>query len=117
MNEERVALRIEDGVAFVTLNRPEKRNALDMAMFRAIDNVSRKLRRDRHIRAVIVQGNGEDFCSGLDVKSVLSQPSSALSLLAKWLPGKANLAQRVSVNWRRIPVPVQRNKLRFVRAL
>jgi enoyl-CoA hydratase/carnithine racemase len=37
---------------------------------------------------------------------VLSRKSSALSLLAKWWPGKANLAQRVSCNWRRIPVPV-----------
>ena len=54
----------------------------------------------------VAQANGEDFCSGLDVKSVLSQKSSAISLLAKWLPGQANLAQRVSYNWRKIPVPV-----------
>jgi len=106
MSEHRVFLNIENNVAHVTLNRAEKRNALDMAMFRAIDNISRQLRRNREIRAVIVTANGEDFCSGLDVKSVLSQRSSALSLLAKWLPGQANLAQRVSVNWRKIPVPV-----------
>ena len=36
----------------------------------------------------------------------MSQKFSVLSLLAKWLPGQANLAQRVSVNWRKIPVPV-----------
>jgi len=106
MNEKCVTLTIENEVAFVTLNRAEKRNALDMAMFRAIDNISRQLRRNREIRAVIVQANGEDFCSGLDVKSVLSQKSSAMSLLIKWLPGQANLAQRVSYNWRKIPVPV-----------
>jgi len=106
MSEDRVLLKIEDNIANVTLNRAEKRNALDMAMFKAIDDISRQLRRNREIRAVIVAANGEDFCSGLDVKSVLSQRSSALSLLAKWLPGRANLAQRVSVNWRKIPVPV-----------
>lgn len=106
MSEHRVLLKIENNIAHVTLNRAEKRNALDMAMFKAIDDISRQLRRDRKIRAVIVTANGEDFCSGLDVKSVLSQRSSALSLLAKWLPGSANLAQRVSVNWRKIPVPV-----------
>ena len=106
MNEERVTLTIENGIAFVTLNRAGKRNALDMAMFKAIDRISRRLRKNREIRAVVVQGEGEDFCSGLDVKSVLSQRSSAMSLLAKWLPGQANLAQRVSVNWRKIPVPV-----------
>ena len=77
-----------------------------MAMFKAIDKISRQLKRNRKIRAVIVQGEGEDFCSGLDIKSVLSQKSSVLSLLAKWLPGQANLAQRASYNWRKIPVPV-----------
>ena len=105
-NNQCVTLNIEDGIAFVTFNRAEKHNALDMAMFRAIDKISRQLKRNRKIRAVIVQGNGEDFCSGLDVKSVLSERSSAMLLLAKWLPGQANLAQRVSVNWRKIPVPV-----------
>lgn len=106
MNTECVTLTIENGIAFVALNRPEKRNALNMAMFKAIDRVSRQLRKNKEIRTVIVQGNGEDFCSGLDVKSVLSQRSSAMALLAKWLPGQANLAQRVSYNWRKIPVPV-----------
>lgn len=106
MTEQCLTLNIDNSIAFVTLNRAEKRNALDMAMFKAIDNVSRQLRKDREIRAVIVQANGEDFCSGLDIKSMMGQRSSAISLLAKWLPGQANLAQRVSYNWRKIPVPV-----------
>lgn len=106
MNEDCTTLLIENDIAFVTLNRPEKRNALDMAMFKAIDNISRRLRQNRNIRAVIVQASGEDFCSGLDIKSVMGDKSSVLSLLAKWLPGQANLAQRVSYNWRKIPVPV-----------
>lgn len=106
MSGERVTVLIENGVAFVTLNRAAKRNALDMAMFRAIDHVSRQLRKNREIRAVVVQGDGEDFCSGLDIKSVLKEKSTVFKLLGKWLPGKANLAQRVSYNWRKIPVPV-----------
>ena len=106
MNTECVTLTIENDIAFVTLNRPEKRNALDMVMFKTIDKISRELKHNRKIRVVIVQGNGEDFCSGLDIKSVLSQKSSVMTLLAKWLPGNANLAQRVSYNWRKIPVPV-----------
>ena len=106
MNQARVILETRDEIAYVTLNRPEKRNALDMAMFRAIDDVSRKLRNDRRIRAVIVTGAGEDFCSGLDIKSVMSDKTAVLKLLRKWLPGNANLAQRVSYNWRKIPVPV-----------
>jgi enoyl-CoA hydratase/carnithine racemase len=106
MSHQRVELDILDGIAHVTLNRPDKRNALDMAMFEALDEASRKLRRDRTLRAVIVSGKGEDFCSGLDVKSMMDSRSAAVKLLAKWLPGRSNLAQRVSTNWRRIPAPV-----------
>lgn len=106
MSEECVSLKIEKNIAFVTLNRADKRNALDMDMFKAIDRISRQLRHNRQIRAVIVQADGEDFCSGLDVKSMMSKKSSIVTLLRKWLPGQANLAQRVSYNWRKIPVPV-----------
>ncbi len=106
MNNPCVTLASKNDIAYVTLNRPQKRNALDMAMFKAIDKLSRQLRKDRNIRAVIVQGAGEDFCSGLDIKSVMQGKGAILSLLRKWLPGKANLAQRVSYNWRQIPVPV-----------
>ena len=66
MNNERVTLHIDNGIAFVTLNRADKHNALDMAMFKAIDKISRQLKQNRDIRAVIVQANGEDFCSGVE---------------------------------------------------
>jgi len=106
MTEQCVTLKIANNIAFIHLNRPEKRNALNMEMFKSIDRVSRNLKRNRSIRAVIVQANGDDFCSGLDVKSMMSSKSSTLSLLSKVLPGQANLAQRVSYNWRKLPVPV-----------
>lgn len=106
MSETRLQLSISNGIATVTLNRPDKRNALDYPMFQAIDLVIGELKRDRTVRVVILRGNGEDFCSGLDIKSVLGKPLTGLKLLWKWLPGNANLAQQVSVGWRRLPVPV-----------
>ncbi len=106
MSEQCITVSIDNNIAIVTLNRARKRNALNMAMFRGIDEISRNLKKNREIRTIIVQAEGEDFCSGLDVQSVLGKKSSVLSLLGKWLPGKVNLAQRVSYNWRKIPVPV-----------
>lgn len=106
MSAPRVTLRVENQIGYVELNRPEKHNALDMAMFKAIDNVINDISKDKRIRVVIVSGNGESFCSGLDVKSVLSNGAGAIKLLWKWLPGNANLAQRVTVGWRRLKVPV-----------
>jgi len=101
-----VLIDIKNEIAFVTLNRPNKHNALNMAMFTAIDNATKRLRKDKSIRAVIVNGEGVDFCTGLDVKSVMSSGANAAKLLFKWLPGQSNLAQRVSSAWRKVPVPV-----------
>lgn len=102
----RVEVSIDNGIARVELNRADKRNALDMAMFRGIHGAQKQLRKDRDVRAVILSGRGEDFCSGLDIRSVMSSPGAALRLLGKWLPWRPNLAQAVSVGWRRLPVPV-----------
>jgi enoyl-CoA hydratase/carnithine racemase len=106
MTDNTVLLTIENQIAYVTLNREEKHNALNMSMFYQIDSVIKQLRKNRDIRAVIVQGKGCDFCSGLDIKSVMKSPLNIFKLLFKWLPGQSNLAQRVSTGWRTIPVPV-----------
>ena len=107
MSEQRVLLAIDDnGIAEVTLNRSDKLNALDMPMFKAIDKTIKQIKKDKRVRAVILSGSGSDFCSGLDIKSVMKSPISAISLLFKWWPGNANLAQRVTAKWRQLPVPV-----------
>lgn len=107
MSESRVNLTISDeGIAYVKLNRPDKLNALDMPMFKAINGTISKIKRNKSVRVVIVSGEGEDFCSGLDIKAVMKSPSAAVRLLFKWLPGNANLAQKVTARWRKLPVPV-----------
>lgn len=103
---KRIECVIKSQVAYVSLARPDKRNALDMAMFKEIDVTIKRLRKNRSLRAVILSGQGEDFCSGLDVKSVMASPKNPLRLLFKWLPWRSNLAQRVSTAWRKVPVPV-----------
>jgi enoyl-CoA hydratase/carnithine racemase len=104
--ENRVLLTLENQIALVQLNRPEKHNALDLEMFRAIVQMQKKLARESGVRAVILSGSGVDFCTGLDAKSVMKDRTGPLKLLWKWLPWRANLAQQVSVGWRRLSVPV-----------
>ncbi|SQH74966.1 Enoyl-CoA hydratase/carnithine racemase [Shewanella benthica] len=101
-----VQLNIDKQVAHVILNRPEKCNALNFDMFRELDEVIGEIQQDRSVRGVILSGSDGNFSSGLDVKSVIKSPMQAVKLLFKWLPGNANLAQRVSIGWRRLPVPV-----------
>ncbi|WP_057830198.1 crotonase/enoyl-CoA hydratase family protein [Colwellia sp. TT2012] len=104
--DKRIELQIKNNIAYVKFNRAKKHNALDMPMFYAIRDTINDLRRDRSIRAVIVEGKGEDFCSGLDIKAVMKSAKAPLQLLFKWLPWQANLAQYVSTGWRKIPAPV-----------
>jgi enoyl-CoA hydratase/carnithine racemase len=104
--ENRVSLRLENQVALVELNRPAKHNALDLEMFHAIASVQKRLAREKAIRAVVISGSGVDFCTGLDIKSIMKNRSGMLKLLWKWLPWQANLAQQVSVGWRRMALPV-----------
>ncbi|MCL1114913.1 MULTISPECIES: crotonase/enoyl-CoA hydratase family protein [Shewanella] len=106
MEKDLVKLSIEHGIAHVCLNRPSKINALSYEMFTSIDKVIKRLGNDKSVNAVILSGAEGNFCSGLDVKSVANSPSKAIKLLFKWLPGNANLAQRVSLGWQRLPIPV-----------
>lgn len=106
MGTEMVTLEIKNNIAWVTLNRPEKQNALHLAMFHELDKIIKTLRKNTQIRAVIVSGEGEHFCSGLDVKSIMKKPLAIFQLLFKWLPGNPNLVQRVTLAWKTLPVPV-----------
>lgn len=56
-------------MADVRLNRPEKRNALDHAMFEALVAVGERLKTQPGLRAVVLSGEGPDFCAGLDFGS------------------------------------------------
>ncbi|EON32849.1 Enoyl-CoA hydratase/carnithine racemase [Gordonia terrae C-6] len=106
MTEQRIVVDIDDaGVATATLNRPDKHNALDPAMFDALIEVTGTLAEDKRVRAVVVHGSGKSFCSGLDVSS-LGQGGSVNSLLEREPGVLGNHAQRVSLDWGRVPAPV-----------
>lgn len=59
--------RIEDGVTLVTLNRPERRNALAMSLVTDVIEEMKRLRHDRETRVVILNGAGQGFCAGADL--------------------------------------------------
>ncbi len=106
---DRVIVEIEVGVAEVRLNRPEKLNALDMAMFDGLVETGRKLQHDRTVRAVVLCGEGRAFCAGLDFTSLMSLASkneSTHNLLDREEGASANYAQMAAPIWTEIPVPV-----------
>ena len=106
MYRSRIDVTIDNHIARLTLSRPEKHNALDLDMFLAIDEARKSLAAEPGLRAVVMSGAGVDVCSGLDVKSMMSNRKAMRKLLWKWLPWRSNLAQAVSTGWRELPVPV-----------
>ncbi len=106
MSEERVRVSVADHVARVRLARPEKKNALDLAMFQALAAAADGLADDPDVRAVVLQGEGGAFSAGLDVAGFMGDPETIRALLEKAPGDPANLAQRVSWAWRELPVPV-----------
>ncbi len=109
---DRVIVSIEDGVADVRLNRPEKMNALDTAMFRGIIEAGEEIAANRSVRSVVLSGEGRAFCSGLDFTSFAAMAGArqesgqtADGFLEK-ADSPANFAQRAAWVWQEVPVPV-----------
>jgi enoyl-CoA hydratase/carnithine racemase len=108
---QRVVYTIEDGVADVRLNRPEKMNALDPAMFQAITETGKELALNKSLRAVVLSGEGKAFCAGLDFMSFQAMAGSDREKLNQDLfkagaDSPANYAQLPAFVWQLLPVPV-----------
>jgi len=113
---DRVTIEINDGVADVRLNRADKMNALDNAMFEALVATGERLKTEKGVRAVVLSGEGRAFCAGLDMgnfgrmaegprgQSTTTERSDQ-SLGAR-THGVANRAQYACWVWREVPVPV-----------
>ncbi len=70
MAEQVVIYKVEGAVARVTMNRPEKRNALNDDLVSALKSSVRRAHDDHDIRAVILSGAGPDFCAGADLSAL-----------------------------------------------
>ncbi|MEC7420299.1 MAG: crotonase/enoyl-CoA hydratase family protein [Pseudomonadota bacterium] len=115
MQEQLVTIDINDGVADVRLNRPEKYNALSQSMFKAIIDAGEQLRDDKSLRAVVLSGNGRGFCAGLDMDSfakmgdsdkAATQGGSETKSLLDTAGRVENFAQRPALVWKYLQVPV-----------
>jgi enoyl-CoA hydratase/carnithine racemase len=109
--ENRVRLTIDDGVAHVRLNRPDKMNALDPAMFEGIIEAGAELAKMKGLRAVVLSGEGKAFCAGLDMGSFAAMKQDGDAVpgvrdLTKRTHGIANRPQQCAWQWRTLPVPV-----------
>lgn len=111
---DRVLLDIEDHIAHVRLNRPDKKNALDSGMFDGLLEAARQLESDASVRAIVLSGEGDSFSSGLDFSSFsdmasgdLDAESDSVQAAARDLSRDgANRAQQLAWRWQELPAPV-----------
>lgn len=70
---EEILCTVKDGIATVTMNRPEKRNAMNTALLNGLIKSFNQLETDPDVRVVVIRGEGKAFCSGLDLRELSSR--------------------------------------------
>jgi methylglutaconyl-CoA hydratase len=98
----KIRYHVEDGIARVVLNRPEKKNALDGELVSEIRDAVRVSSRDEQARVVLLSGAGSDFCSGADLSGL--QRTSEAGVLENMADAR-NMAE-LFVEMRRHPRPI-----------
>jgi enoyl-CoA hydratase/carnithine racemase len=89
MNEAPLRVEIEDRIAIVTLDEPDRLNALDLAMRRALHGSVLKLNDDPEIYVIIVTGGEKHFAAGADIRMLVDKTPSGvrqLDLAELWRP-------------------------------
>jgi len=102
MNET-LSYTVNDGIASVTLNRPDKMNALNHALFEALIATGEAIKADKRVRVVVLNGAGRAFCAGLDMEVMTSISSVDLAVRTH---GECNLFQQAAWVWHQVQVPV-----------
>lgn len=95
----------QKNVLTVTLNRPDKKNAMSFLMMRELILVAKRAAADNALRAVIVEGSQNSFCSGIDLQDLTAPKQQAFAfweLIKPW----QSLFQQVCLIWQSLPIPV-----------
>lgn len=86
---DRITCTVDGGIADLRLNRPEKLNAIDIAMLEELIDVLEGLHADPTLRAVVLSGEGRGFCAGLDMsvfKTMESAAGDSSAAVPVWRP-------------------------------
>ena len=97
-----VLYSLDGAVACVTLNRPEKRNALNDAVIAGIKEGLKEAGRDENVKAVVISGAGKDFCSGADLSAL--QKIAGASVAENYEDARSLMELFLLI--RQLPVPV-----------
>lgn len=109
---EAVIVESSRGIVTVSLNRPEKRNAIDGEIIDGLLGAIESIKADRSARVVVLTGAGDGFCAGLDMANMGDMLSgdltadSAADAYDELSPAGANRVQQLGWGWQELPIPV-----------
>ena len=101
MNYNTIIVEKEEGVATVTLNRPDKLNALTPKMLEELEAATEELAHDNDVKVVVITGAGRAFCAGADLDHPIfnmTEPADVKEVMQKF--------HQIPLNIRKIPKPV-----------
>ena len=75
-----------DALAFITLNRPERLNAINRQLFIALEDAVAEANRDRDVRVIVLRGAGRSFCAGYDLQGAPQAEAAAQERTGGWDP-------------------------------
>ncbi|GAA4810850.1 enoyl-CoA hydratase [Streptomyces ziwulingensis] len=100
---DQILYEAEDGVAVITLNRPEAANAQTMALLDDLDAAWTRAARDEEVRVVVLRANGRHFSAGHDLKDRWPGPGE---ITLEWIyDAETRRYLEYSLKWRNIPKP------------
>ena len=88
---------VTDGIATVTMNRPQKRNALSIELIEALEQAIETIEHDDSVRVLILSGEGKSFCAGMDLQGVMADADG----MRRMLRGLSRVLRRI----RRLVIP------------
>lgn len=100
-----VKLEKKNGIATVSLNRPDKRNAMSFALLKELVRIANLIKKDRSIRCVILTGEALVFSAGIDLSDLNNPKNTAYAAWELIKPGQS-LFQKAFLIWQDLPVPV-----------
>ena len=101
-NNNPILYSVEAAVARITLNRPEKRNALNDALIGGLKDALRRASNDDVVRVIVISGAGKDFCSGADLSALQKIAGASVSENSE----DARSLLELFLLMRQVPVPV-----------
>ena len=93
-----VKLEKKNGIATVSLNRPDKRNAMSFALLKELVRIANLIKKDRSIRCVILTGEAQVFSAGIDLSDLNNPKNTAYAAWELIKPGQS-LFQKAFLIW------------------